>query len=260
MAPARRLMGYLYDKIELTKSADWQVEIYGVAFMKKRAKADLLIVSISALVPTVIYLFFEPQWRVASQDPDTSFGITFFVMCVLAFCLSGLGALLVVSVLKESFASYGMVRKNAFIVILLSVLAFIPHLIFMIAANGWHGYAPMSGAIVYDGVVSRPPFQRLVCMGIVFLIWGFCEGFTYVLVSRKVNTILPAKGDFMNFGAIIGGILCVMMHGGVPLDLLSLFDALTMFIFIYVILIVKDRFRNAWGCIFSFFFLWNAFP
>ena len=41
-------------------------------------------------------------------------------------------------------------------------------------------------------------------------------------------------------------------------DLYTVFKALTTFIIIYGMLIVKEKTKNAWGCIFIFLFFWNA--
>ena len=97
-------------------------------------------------------------------------------------------------------------------------------------------------------------------MIIVFFCWGFCEGFNYVFISRKLNIIFPTKIKLLNIGAIVSAIICVMLHGGISFNVVAIFDALTMFIFMYGILVIKDMKHNAWGCIFAFFFLWNAFP
>jgi len=226
----------------------------------KTAKQDLLIIFISALIPMVIYFLFEPQWRLFNQDPAMNFAVKFIVQSLLSFSLAGLGFSIVMLLRREKFSAYGLVTINMIPAITLSVLSFVPHLLFLIFTKGFHGYAPMSGAIIYDSVMSRPTLQRVICMAIIFLIWGFCEGFTYVYASQKINEILPIKNKFINFGAIICGVLCIMMHGGISLNPVSMSDALTMFIFVYGILIVKDNFDNAWGCIFSFLFLWNAFP
>ncbi|AGC67828.1 hypothetical protein Cst_c08290 [Thermoclostridium stercorarium subsp. stercorarium DSM 8532] len=37
------------------------------------------------------------------------------------------------------------------------------------------------------------------------------------------------------------------------------FESLTVFLIIFGMLLAKDFTKNAWGCIFVFVFLWNAF-
>lgn len=118
----------------------------------------------------------------------------------------------------------------------------------------------MSGAIIYDRVIEQPFSQQGIYLAIIFLIWGFCEGFSYIFICDKINVLYESKNTYLNIGAIAGGILCMLMHGGISLNPIIIADAITMFIFIYGTLLVKNITGNAWGCIFSFFFLWNAFP
>lgn len=227
---------------------------------KQKIKRDLVVIFLASLVPMIIYLVFEQSWRAFNQNGSINFWYKFVLQSLIAYCLAGLGFTIVMLWRKEGFSSYGLVKKNTISSILMSILVFLPHLVFLVITKGFHGYAPMSGAIIYDSIMDRPFLQRFFCMIVVFLIWGFCEGFTYVFVSQKINSLLSKQNRFLNVGAVIGGIICVMMHGGIALNVVSLFDALTMFIFVYGILTVKDINKNAWGCIFAFLFLWNAFP
>ena len=41
-------------------------------------------------------------------------------------------------------------------------------------------------------------------------------------------------------------------------DLYTIFEALTTFILIYGMLVVKENTNNAWGCILIFLLYWNA--
>lgn len=198
---------------------------------KQKAKIDLFVVFLFSCVPMIVYLVFEQSWRSLNQNSTISFLYKFSVQSLLAYSLAGLGFTIVMLWRKEKLSSYGLVKKNAIVSVLLSVLVFVPHLIFLIATKGYHGYVPMSGAIIYDSIVQRSFLQQILCMIIVFAIWGFCEGFTYVYVGQKINTLFPIKSKYINWGAVLGGIL-----------------------------MIKDINKNAWGCIVSFLFLWNAFP
>ena len=84
------------------------------------------------------------------------------------------------------------------------------------------------------------------------------EGFNYVVISKKINDRYVCKNKWLNYGAIVCGLVCVLIHGMVGFDLYTFFAALTTFIIIYGMLIVKEKTNNAWGCIFIFLFFWNA--
>lgn len=221
---------------------------------------DLLILLLMTLFPVIIYLFFEQQWRELNKSPQISFAVKFFIQSFLSFSLAGIGFVTVMIFRKEKFIEFGLVKKGALVSILLSIVAFIPHFIFLMVSKGFHGYMPMSGAIIFDSVMEQQLFVKIFCMIIVYFLWGFCEGFNYVFISQKLNIIFPNKRKFLNIGALVCGFLCVMLHGGISFNMIAIFDALTMFVFVYGILLIKDINNNSWGCIFAFLFLWNAFP
>ena len=58
--------------------------------------------------------------------------------------------------------------------------------------------------------------------------------------------------------AIVSGLVCVLIPGMVGFDLYTIFEALTTFIIIYGMLIVKEKTTNAWGCILIFLYFCNA--
>ena len=226
---------------------------------KQKAKRDLIILFCATLIPLIIYLFFANVWNIRGRDESINFWLRFWSISLTAYGLAGLGCTIVFLYRKERFSDYGLVKKDAFLSIALSVFAFIPHFLFMYFTGDVEGYLPMNGTVLTDSVLARPFPQNILCMGFLFLIWGFFEGMSYVYISKKINTIFPPKNQYLNWGAIFGGIVCVLMHGMIGLDILTIIEAITVFIFIYGILVVKDKTGNAWGCVFSFLFLWNAF-
>lgn len=44
----------------------------------------------------------------------------------------------------------------------------------------------------------------------------------------------------------------------IGIDLYTVFEAITAFIIIYGMLVIKDKTNNAWGCILIFLLFWNA--
>jgi hypothetical protein len=225
----------------------------------KKAMQDLIIIFFAALIPLIIYLFFEKVWNIKGRDENINFWLRFWLISLSAYGLAGLGYTIVFIYRKEKFRDYGLVKRKTFLSIVLSILVFVPHFLFMVYTGSVQGYFPMNGTVLTGSIIVRPFPQNVLCMGLVFLIWGFFEGMTYVFVSKKINTIFIFKNKYLNVGAIFGGIICVLIHGIIGFDLLTLIEAITVFIFIYGILIIKDTMGNAWGCVFSFLFLWNAF-
>ena len=95
---------------------------------------------------------------------------------------------------------------------------------------------------------------------LISLIWGFWEGFNYVVIAQKINLRYPqyVKGVW-NLGAFVCALICLLIHGMIGFDSLSLLQEGTVFILIYGMLLVQRRTGNAWGCILIFILLWNAF-
>lgn len=131
---------------------------------KQKTKTDLLLIFLASLIPMIIYLVFEQSWRSFNSNPNIHFWYKFALQSLIAYCLAGLGFTIVMLWRKEKWSSYGLVTKNTLVSILSSVLVFLPHLIFLILTKGFHGYMPMSGAIVYDSVMERPLLQQFICM------------------------------------------------------------------------------------------------
>lgn len=94
---------------------------------------------------------------------------------------------------------------------------------------------------------------------IIAVAWGFFEGFNYVVISDKINKLLPVKHRWLNWGAIICAVMCILIHGMIGVTMEGIIEMLTVFIAIYGMLVTKTVTGNAWGCVFLFVFLWNAF-
>lgn len=53
--------------------------------------------------------------------------------------------------------------------------------------------------------------------------------------------------------------MCILIHGMIGVTMEGIIEMLTVFIAIYGMLVTKTVTGNAWGCVFLFVFLWNAF-
>jgi hypothetical protein len=100
---------------------------------------------------------------------------------------------------------------------------------------------------------------NVVGMLIIAVAWGFFEGFNYVVISEKINARFPPKNMWLNWGAIICGVMCILIHGMIGVTIENIIEMVTFFIVIYGMLVVKEQTGNAWGSVFVFIFLWNAF-
>lgn len=80
-----------------------------------------------------------------------------------------------------------------------------------------------------------------------------------MVISDKINRRFPSKNRWLNWGAIICALMCILIHGMVGVTPEGILEMLTVMIIIYGMLMVRTFTGNAWGCVFIFVFLWNAF-
>lgn len=173
------------------------------------------------------------------------------------FGIAGLGITVVCIFRRERFSEFGLVKRNTIKTILYSLICFVPYLIYIFLSGQYKGYEPFSIILTNDVLKSSIP-MNILGMILIIIIWGFFEGFNYVVISDKLNSRYPSKNKWFNVGAIVCAIICILFH---PLStsFWGIVEIITTFIAIYGMLIVKGQTNNAWGCVFAFCFIWNAF-
>jgi len=121
------------------------------------------------------------------------------------------------------------------------------------------GYLPFQSVWTTKDVLSGNFPVNIIGMLITGAVWGFFEGFNYVVISDKINSLYSSTNKWLNWGAIICSVMCILIHGVIGITLESIIEMVTVFTAIYGMLMVKQFTGNAWGCVFVFIFLWNAF-
>jgi hypothetical protein len=225
----------------------------------RKALFDLII--ISAVTMIVLGIFIAIQDTVEDFAHDTSIHILWrtATMALMQFGTAGLGISLVALIRRESFISFGLHKDNVLKSILFCTLAFVPNILFSFANGQIDSYLPFQSVWMTSDLLSSNIAVGVIGYFIIALAWGFFEGFNYVVISDKINKILPVKHIWLNWGAIICGVMCILIHGMIGITPESIIEMLTVFLAIYGMLVTKTVTGNAWGCVFVFVFLWNAF-
>ena len=91
----------------------------------------------------------------------------------------------------------------------------------------------------------------------LLMVWGFFEGFNYVVICEKINRRFPVKTKFFDWGALVVSIMGILFHP-MSFSIQGIIEIVTTFIAIYGMLQVRKVYKNAWGCVFAFLFIWNA--
>ena len=177
-------------------------------------------------------------------------------MTVVQFGVAGLESTIVCMLRKEKFKSFGLTRKNIVKAIIETIGCFLPYICYVFASGQFDGFHPFHIAITDEVIASGIPFS-ILGMAIIIIIWGFFEGFNYVVICNKINKRYPTPTAWLDYGAIVCATVGILFH---PFDIsfLGIIENVTIFIAIYGMLIVKKKTGNAWGCIFAFCFIWNA--
>lgn len=232
----------------------------GLSTQQKEADKDLNILALFTLLPLMGFLAFQEPIINFSRSPDHSLWIRLLVLALCQFSIAGLGASAILIYRKESIQKYGLVGKEIFPTLLQTALIALPLLIFLIVSGQARSYLPFQSILITKEVIASPAPTNLLGYLFISLIWGFWEGFNYVVIAQKINLRYPqyVKGVW-NLGAFVCALICLLIHGMIGFDSLSLLQEGTVFILIYGMLLVQRRTGNAWGCILIFILLWNAF-
>lgn len=224
----------------------------------KKADKDLNIILISMAIPLIVFIFYKDDIMGFCKDLSVNIWLRFIPLMLIQFGLAGLGCVIIMLYRKEHFRDYGLVKLRFLQTIILSMGVCIPAFIFMLVNNEVDLYLPLQGCLLTREFLSRTFPINVIGYGLTLLVWGFFEGFNYVVISKKINERYPGGRKHINYGAIVCGMLCILIHGMIGFDLYTLFEALTTFVIVYGMLMIKENTGNAWGCILIFILFWNA--
>ena len=206
------------------------------SLQKRRALPDLIVI----VVITMAVLGYSSRIRTPSKlsaDPDpypAAYG-----RYGAAVRQSGLGISLVSIIRRESFAGHGLRRDNALKSVVFCALAYVPNIIFGLAAGQIDSYLPFGAVWMSRELLGGNFAVGAAGYVIIALAWGFFEGFNYVVICDKINKLIPVKHRWLNWGAIICGVMCILIHGMIGVTPEGIIEMLTVFIIIYGMLATK---------------------
>lgn len=224
---------------------------------QKKLDTDIWIIALITMGMFLFYMMFGNQMMDYIKDSSNSIILRLALNGGAQFGIAGLGITLACIYRKERFSQFGLVKRNTIKAIFYSIICFIPYIMYIFISGQYTGYKPFSIILTNDVLNSGIPIN-ILGMILIIIVWGFFEGFNYAVISDKLNNLYPSKNKWFNVGAIICAIVCILFHP-FSTSFWGIVEIITMFIAIYGMLIVKDKTNNAWGCVFVFCFIWNAF-
>lgn len=223
---------------------------------QKRLDADIWIIALVTLGVFLCYAAIGNQLLDFVTDDSISVIPRLLLNAAVQFGVAGLGITIVCILRKEKFTHFGLIRKNTFKAIIGTIICFVPSILYIFLSGQFNGYQPFSILITDDVIASGIPLS-IIGMALIIVVWGFFEGFNYVVVCEKINRRYPSKKKWLDYGAITCAIICILFHP-FSTSFWGIVEIITTFIAIYGMLMVRKQTGNAWGCVFAFCFIWNA--
>lgn len=223
---------------------------------KKKLTIDLWIIALVTIAVYIVYGVFGSRIMSFCKNSDISVWPRLLTAAALEFGIAGLGITIVGLMRKESFASFGLRWENAIKAVLWTIVFFLPYILFIFLSGQFEGYEPLSIMVTPDlhkaGIVAT-----IIGTLVIAVVWGFFEGFNYVVICEKINRRFPVKTKFFDWGALVVSIMGILFHL-MSFSIQGIIEIVTTFIAIYGMLQVRKVYKNAWGCVFAFLFIWNA--
>ena len=223
---------------------------------KKKLTIDLWIIALVTIAVYIVYGVFGSRIMSFCKNSDISVWPRLLTAAALEFGIAGLGITIVGLMRKESFASFGLRWENAIKAVLWTIVFFLPYILFIFLSGQFEGYEPLSIMVTPDlhkaGIVAT-----IIGTLVIAVVWGFFEGFNYVVICEKINRRFPVKTKFFDWGALVVSIMGILFHP-MSFSIQGIIEIVTTFIAIYGMLQVRKVYKNAWGCAFAFLFIWNA--
>lgn len=223
---------------------------------QKRLDTDIGIIALVTLGVFLCYAAIGNQLLDFVTDDSISIIPRLLLNAAVQFGVAGLGITIVCILRKEKFTHFGLTRKNTFKAIIGTIICFVPSILYIFLSGQFNGYQPFSILITDDVIASGIPLS-IIGMALIIVVWGFFEGFNYVVVCEKINRRYPSKKKWLDYGAITCAIICILFHP-FSTSFWGIVEIITTFIAIYGMLMVRKQTGNAWGCVFAFCFIWNA--
>lgn len=223
---------------------------------QKKLDTDIWIIILVTLLFFLFYTVTGKQLMNFIINKNISIVPRLLLNAGIQFGVAGLGITIVCILRKESFTSFGLIRKNIFKSIIWTIISFLPYIYYIFMSGQFDGYRPFRITITNEVIASDPLFS-ILGMAIVVLVWGFFEGFNYIVIYDKINKRYPTTNEWLDYGAIVCAIVCILFHP-FSISFLSIVEMITIFIAIYGMLMAYKKTGNSWGAIFAFCFIWNA--
>ena len=113
---------------------------------------------------------------------------------------------------KESWKQYGLLAKHLLPTIIQTATICLPLLLFLISKGQIHSYLPFQSILTTKEILTSPFPTNVLGFLLTALVWGFWEGFNYVVIANKINCRFPSHQTWLDYGALTCALICLMIH------------------------------------------------
>jgi uncharacterized membrane protein (DUF485 family) len=177
---------------------------------QKRLEKDLWIIALVTLGVFFCYASMDDLLRSFVTNSNISVVSRLLLNAGVQFGVAGLGITIVCILRKEKFTRFGL-TKNIVKALIGTILCFVPYICYILISGQFHGYQPFNILITDDVIASGIPLS-ILGMALIVIVWGFFDGFNYVVICEKINKRYPSKNQWFDYGAITCAIFCLLFH------------------------------------------------
>lgn len=225
--------------------------------MKSKAKKDITIILSVSVIAAILYVALEGVTMDYGREENHPLLLRFLPVLLIQSGMSCLGPAIVLIKNKEKISQYGFGKKNMLLSLAGCLLAAVPTVLFLGITKNIHGFLPFQGMFLTREILQASFPANLIGYLLIAAVWGFGEGFFYVILADKINALQKPNGIW-NPGALVCAVISIVMHGMIGLDAAVMAEAMATFILMYGSLVVREKTGSAWGNILLFFVIWNA--
>lgn len=171
--------------------------------LQKQADQDLNIIAILTGLSFTCYLFYREQLLALIHQASIPVWIRLLALATCQFAIAGFGTGLLMVRRKENWKTYGFVTKGLLPTLIQTTLICLPLLLFLSITGKIHNYLPFQSIPLTQEILASSFSTNILGYLLISLIWGFWEGFIYVVIASKINSRYPSQLKRTDLGAFV---------------------------------------------------------
>ena len=216
----------------------------------KATLLDLLAITLVTAAAIVAYGVFKNDLK-----SFTGFG-AIAAYAAMEFSVAGLGPVVVMILRRERFSTYGFTKNNLSLSLAVGLISIFLFILLVYLTAGTVQWQPLRRISVTATALALPLPLNILGLVLIAAAWGFFEGFTLIVASKKINALVATNNPWLKPGPILIIVVNLIVHALTDhtIDATWIVAALVT----YAVVLIPETTRNSWGGALLFFGIWNA--